>query len=963
MAGRLVFWGNPALNENGAVMEGASFSFYEAGTTTLQDVFGSKADAIALTNPLENPVIADAAGRLPDFWSPDSYSYDIQWDTALGVPVHTFENIEPIVVDAVDTSGEPGVYYLENGPGVLTGTDVDVPALNGYIDTITATPGVLKLPPATLAMSDKSLVLKQGAPLVGQGMDLTELDFSADTDWAASTGMITATGTGPGAWNPISVGVSKGATTVPATGDLTPYLAQGHIMIRSTEWATPHIADVAKFVWAATSAITKGELTWANGNWYICTTAGTTGATAPTSISNPVTDGSAVLYYIDYANSAEQQRWAASTAVALGAIRVDASARILICCTAGTTGSSTPTFTSSNSVTLVTDNTVTWRYAGYYNATKGELKPYGVDRVSGTTIYLNEPIEDNYPLSYTGVTFTVEIAPVTLAEIELTDLTIRGSGYDLSKLSAVGSGTALYYTSSQLFDIGLQVKWCILTLRRVRFIDCEQYGWHRMCAVVRTESCEYINSPLHIDSQQYGGYAKAAGSVSEYDPLCINSRHLNDGDGSSSVAFDYFRGVPGLITIHGSTARGCWQSIAGNHRDSRRLVVTDFDWTVLTAGFKPRCRDYILGNGIITGPRYATVGEYIAQDGLVTVYYQGSTGSVHNVRADGGVYGLRISDCDGTISGIVVQMQISNPLLYGARLGTAVSDVFSDVTLELDISDVVTYDNLQIDGTCSNSSFRLHYTNGRKGLTTANSKPALTNCTFDVTGVGCDEEALDLYNLTGGHIYGGVRQSNTTNVINRLKDCRAVTIDRATTIGPATGFAGEFWKIQATTLGSSIYINMADQVCYTPAAVGGTGLTVEANVSQSNFGPINTPHTIKVSAGVNSTNTYADAPNNVQDATYAFIAQDAAPGRTVTHTSGSAHTWTISPNATTKYPIGCRISIANLGSGVVTIARGAGVVLRLAGADANRSVAQYGCGTLVQVTADNWLVYGSVGIS
>jgi len=965
MAGRIVLGlGNPALDEDGAVIEGSRLYFYISGTTTLQNIYDSKADAVGLVNPLDNPVIADAAGRFPDFWAPTpdevdaAYTYSVQWTDAAGIPIRTFEDIAPIYVDDTGGTGEPGVYYLQDGPGVLDGTDVDVPALNGYIDTIVSAPGILKLPAATLAMSDKSLVLKQGAPLVGQGMDLTELDFSADTDWASSTGMITATGTGPGAWNPISVGVTKGQTKVTATGDLTPYIAQGHVMIRSTEWATPHIADIEKWIWTPSAAIVKGALTWANGNWYICTTAGTTAATAPTSTANPVTDGTAVLYYIDYSNSQEQQRWAASTAVALGAIRVDTSARMLICVTAGTTGTVTPAFSASSSLLLVTDNTVTWRYAGYYNATKGELKPYGVDRVSGSVIYLNEPIEDSYPLSYTGVTFTVEIAPVTLAEIELSDLTIRGSGYNPSSLSAVGSGTALYYTSSQLFDIGLQVKWCILTLRRVRFIDVEQFGWHRFCSVVRTFDCEYINAPAHIDSQQYGGFAQAAGDVYESNPFCVNSRHLNDGDGSASLSQDFYRGVPGAITVVGSKARGVWQSVVGNHRDSRRLVCTGFDWTVLTSGFKSRCYDYLLGDGMIVGPRYATSAEYIAQDGLVTVYYQGNRGSVSNVRVDGGVYGLRISDCDGSIDGVNIQMEITNALDYGARIGTAASDEFNNLNLDLNISGTITYDNILIDGTTDNSSFRLRYNGGRLGITNSNKKQAITRTSFDVSGVGCTNTPVELYNWSGGTLQTKSIQSSYDGVLVRLTDCVGVTYASGQ-ITCASTFTSSAIKVDATLLSASQRVVVMPQTVISPSSTG-TALEVSADVSSSDFHAVNTSCATRINAGANATNRYADAPNNVQDGAYIFAYQDMQCdgfNRTVTHTSGSAHAWTLNAGV---FPVGARINYSNSGSGLVTLTRGAGIAIRLAGADANRVVAQYGGGSLVQIATDSWICQGAV---
>ena len=332
------------------------------------------------------------------------------------------------------------------------------------------------------------------------------------------------------------------------------------------------------------------------------------------------------------------------------------------------------------------------------------------------------------------------------------------------------------------------------------------------------------------------------------------------------------------------------------------------------------------------------------------------------IRTEGGVYGLRLSNSDGVIGNVDIEMQIDSPLLYGARLGVADGDQMENVHVDLSVSGVTTYDNVLLDGPLTNSSVKLRYDGGRKGITSSNRKPVLTNCGIEYSGQDCTEEALDIYNMNGGKIVPGVVHSSTTNVINRLKDIVAVTIESGVTKSIAA-FTGEFWKVQATSASLSAYVNMEDQVCYAASGTGGTCLTVEANVSNSRFGRMNSPHTTKISAGVNSTNIYADAPNNVQDATYTIAPQDAMPGRTLTHTSGSAHTWTINPIATGYIPVGSRIEFCNVGSGVVTIARGAGVVLRLAGADANRSVAQYGAGTLVHVSTNVWLVYGSVGVT
>ena len=952
MAGQLLpqaLW--TALDANGAPISGATLTFYLTGTTTPATVYTDSALSVPAGLSART---SDSAGRFNQLYFDEAVIYKVVLKDAAGTAIDTIDPLNFAL--PVDDIGAPGVNYLQDLSGVLSGTSVSTTAFSAAISTISADPGVIELPPETLTMSAAGLVLKDKVPLRGQGKDLTVLDFSG---LGAFSTLITATGTGPGTWNAISTAITRGQTTLSNVGGtLTAYAAKGHIMIRSTEFGPVQINDVEKFTWAATTSISLGALTFANGNWYICTTAGTTGATAPTSTSNPVTDGSATLYYIDYANSQNQRRWAASTAYAKGDIRVLSDGRILICCTNGTSGSSSPSFVSANTPTNVTDGTVVWRYAGYYNSTKGELKPYAVDRVSGTTIYLSEPIEDDYPQSYTGVTFTVECAPVTLAEISLEDLTIKGRGIPAAgSLSAVGTGTSLYYISSELCDIGILAKFCILRLKNVRFTGIEQFQVHAGCTVVEDENCEYIFSPTHIDSQQYGVYLQGASSQRSKNPLDINSRHLTDGDGSASTATDAYRGIPGPIIVTGSKSIACWQSVVGNHRASRYLACSGFEWSVLTAGFKSRCANFLLDGGFIRGPKYSSINDYIAQDGLVTCYYQAGKGTIRGVRTDGGAYGLRVSNSDGTIGDLDIQMSMDAPFYYGARLGVADGDQMENIRIDLTVKDVTTYDNILIDGPLANSTIKLRYDGGRKGVTSTNRKPKLTNCTFDVSGQDCTEEAIDLYNMVGGHILGGVRGSTTSNVINRVKDAIAVTIDRATSIAPAS-FTGEFWKIQATSASLTSYLEMADQVCYSPSGTGGTCLTVEANVSNSRFGRMNSPHTIKISAGVNSTNTYADAPNNLQDGAYGFVAQDMTPGRTVTHTSGSAHAWTISQSV---FPVGARITIANIGAGTVTLTRGSGIALRIAGSSTDKNVAfaQYGVATLIHVSTDSWLVQGT----
>lgn len=107
---------------------------------------------------------------------------------------------------------------------------------------------------------------------------------------------------------------------------------------------------------------------------------------------------------------------------------------------------------------------------------------------------------------------------------------------------------------------------------------------------------------------------------------------------------------------------------------------------------------------------------------------------------------------------------------------------------------------------------------------------------------------------------------------------------------------------------------------------------------------------------------FRGVPLTTHDATYTFVIDDAGKG--ALHTSGSAHTWTIPPVGTVAYPAGSTIVLVNTGAGAVTIARGAGVALRIAGAstDGSKTLAQYGVATLFMPVADTWYISGA-GVS
>jgi hypothetical protein len=78
----------PALDANGIVVPGASLTFYQSGTNTLQPIY---ADA-GLTIPLANPLTANAAGKWPSIYIDTSLVYRVVLRGALG---ETLDQADP----------------------------------------------------------------------------------------------------------------------------------------------------------------------------------------------------------------------------------------------------------------------------------------------------------------------------------------------------------------------------------------------------------------------------------------------------------------------------------------------------------------------------------------------------------------------------------------------------------------------------------------------------------------------------------------------------------------------------------------------------------------------------------------------------------------------------------------------------------------------------------------------------
>ena len=178
-----------------------------------------------------------------------------------------------------------------------------------------------------------------------------------------------------------------------------------------------------------------------------------------------------------------------------------------------------------------------------------------------------------------------------------------------------------------------------------------------------------------------------------------------------------------------------------------------------------------------------------------------------------------------------------------------------------------------------------------------------------------------------------------------LKNSAGTTILDIDPVNPAIAIAAD--SITDTELAAGA---AAANLGYTPANLAGDTFTGAVKMS-------GTPTSLAT-----TDLGFRGVPLTTHDATYTFVIDDAGKG--ALHTSGSAHTWTIPPVGTVAYPAGSTIVLVNTGAGAVTIARGAGVALRIAGAstDGSKTLAQYGVATLFMPVADYWTISGA-GVS
>jgi hypothetical protein len=97
--------------------------------------------------------------------------------------------------------------------------------------------------------------------------------------------------------------------------------------------------------------------------------------------------------------------------------------------------------------------------------------------------------------------------------------------------------------------------------------------------------------------------------------------------------------------------------------------------------------------------------------------------------------------------------------------------------------------------------------------------------------------------------------------------------------------------------------------------------------------------------------------NNQTGTTYTLVASDA--GDLVTLTNSSAITVTVPTNATIPFATGTQVTIAQTGSGQVTVAGAVGVTV-FASDSATKLRTQYSAGTLIKIATNSWILIGDI---
>ena len=257
----------------------------------------------------------------------------------------------------------------------------------------------------------------------------------------------------------------------------------------------------------------------------------------------------------------------------------------------------------------------------------------------------------------------------------------------------------------------------------------------------------------------------------------------------------------------------------------------------------------------------------------------------------------------------------------------------------------------------------------------------LANPTF--TGVPAAPTAADGTNTTQIATTAFVRAAITA-LVNSSPATLDTLAEIATALGNDPNFATTITALIGTKLNSSAY-TAADVLAKLLTVDGaGSGLDADlldgqssayftdiaarlgytpANIASPAFTGNPTAPTPAVDDADTSIATTAfvdrlrDLPQSAKAAAFQF---DLTQRGGHVYYSGAAASATIPANATVAFPIGSAITIANRGSGSLTIARAAGVSLLWQNADADRTLAVGGLVTILKTAANEWMIAGGL---
>ena len=738
------------------------------------------------------------------------------------------ERYSNVVVNGVRAISVKDAPYNAVGDGITDDTAAIQNAIN-YVNSIGG--GELFFPAGAYAIKSAKLQLLDKVQLVGSGSQCTTLDFSGQTSFASSTGFIQITGGGLGSVQTVTASAAEGATSITVN---TPTVSAGDIIqIRSTEFYDGRVDTITAVAYAPLTAYSQGNIVWSNYNWYVCTTAGTSGAaSAPSGTVNPISDGTVTWYYAPLTDATYQTPWVATTAKAVGDIVVSTLGRIYVCVVAGTTGSTEPSSTSTSS--LVIDGTVSWRYVTRYGSRKAEFAI--VQFVSGSTVNLTQPLKLAYPQSGAS-SYTVEIAPVSFAKASIRGFTINGKGMP-SPL--VQNGGFKYNFTGPSADIGIDSIWASIDIFDVKFTNVEQIGIQlQSCYDCSIKRFRIINNPKNLGSQQYGIWAaRCTTNLRIDDYYGENCRHIISTDGSTSLTQDYYRGVPCGIVMTNGSGDGIWQSAVDTHAGGLDIVANGGVFNTIAAGVKFRSKHTSISNFLINS---LTDGSSGYSDGGVSIYYDGGEITMSNIVVRGGYYGLRFSNVSSNAMGRIVasNILISNPAGYGIRIGNNPWDVFGSINISnITIKNpaptyycaylIGQFDQVNINGISTNGGvygFRTDY-----------------RCTFNQFVMG----NFNLKNSTNTPLYlenlknfsvsnGSVSTTSLTasNIYMRNSLYGAVSNVAINLNSSSSNAIGVF--LSAASAGSSDYVSLDNVVVHMPSGTA-YGVYLEDNVTNCTVG-------------------------------------------------------------------------------------------------------------------------------